>query len=381
VVRQLTGGVAFLLKKHKVDWVNGAGKLTGVTGEEKTVEVTTATGEKKTLTAPRVLLATGSVPTELPFLKFDGKRIVDSTGALTFPEVPKHLVVIGGGVIGLELGSVWLRLGAKVTVVEFQDRIVPMMDKQIGQELYKTLVKQGMEFKLATKCLGAETKGAWTVVKAEEIATGNKFQIEADYVLVATGRRPYSDGLGLENVGISKDKVGRVDISDHFETSAKGVYAVGDLVRGAMLAHKAEEEAVVCVEMMAGQHPHINYDNIPGVVYTWPELACVGWTEEEVQAKGLEYKVGTFPFMANGRAKAMEETDGMVKIISDKKTDEVLGIHILGPRASDMIAEAVIAKEFRASAEDIARTSHAHPTLAEVMKEAALAVDKMQRNL
>jgi dihydrolipoamide dehydrogenase len=311
-------------------------------------------------------------------LKFDGKSIVSSTEALEFTEVPKHLVVIGGGVIGLEMGSVWSRLGAKVTVIEFQDRIAAVCDKAASQELYKALSKQGIEFKLAHKCLGAKAAGQWLVVEAEDMKTGSKINLECDKILVATGRRPFSDGLGLETLGIERDKAGRVQIDSHFQTKAPGVYAVGDLVQGPMLAHKAEEEGIAAVEIIAGQAGHVNYDAIPNVIYTWPELASVGATEEEVQAKGTPYHVGTFPFMANGRAKAMDEVEGMVKIIAHAQTDRVLGVHIVGPRASDMIAEAVAVMEFGGSAEDIARTSHAHPTLAEVVKEAAMAVDKRQ---
>ncbi|MBC7693217.1 MAG: dihydrolipoyl dehydrogenase [Methylotenera sp.] len=377
VVRQLVNGVAGLFKKHKIETVTGHGKLAGLEGDLKKVEVETETG-KRTLLAPRILLATGSEATQLPFLPFDGKRVLSSTEALEIPEVPKHLVVIGGGVIGLELGSVWSRLGAKVTVIEFQDRIVPGVDRQAGAELHKSLVKQGLEFKLLTKCLGATKSGDWMLVEAEEIATKNKFTLECDYVLVSTGRRPYTAGLGLETFGITTDKMGRIGIDSHFQTSAPGIYAVGDIVAGPMLAHKAEEEGIAAIEIMAGQAGHVNYEAIPNVVYTWPELACVGATEEELQERGVEYKAGSFPFMANGRAKAMDETDGFVKILADAKTDRVLGVHIVGARASDMIAEAVAVMEFGGSAGDIARTSHAHPTLPEIMKEAAMAVSKRQ---
>ena len=380
IVRQLTGGIGGLFKKNKIESVIGHGKLAGTDGDLKKVEVKTDIGIR-TLLAKKVLLATGSEATPLPFLPFDGKKVLSSTEALEIPEVPKHLVVIGGGVIGLELGSVWLRLGSKVTVVEFQDRIVPGADKQMGTELYKSLVKQGMEFKLATKCLGAKDDGKWMVVEAEEIATQTKFKLECDYILVSTGRRPYTENLGLDTLGIKTDKMGRVEINAHYQTAAAGVYAVGDIVTGPMLAHKAEEEGIAAVEIMAGQAGHVNYDAIPSVVYTWPELASVGATEEEVKVKGTAYNVGTFPFMANGRAKAMDETEGFVKIIADAKSDRVLGVHIVGPRASDMIAEAVAVIEFAGSAEDIARTSHAHPSLAEAVKEAAMAVAKRQIHL
>ncbi len=377
VVRQLTGGIAGLLKKNGVEHITGKGKLAGLNGDFKVVEVTSDSGTR-TLLSQRVLLATGSEPSSLPFLPFDGKRVVSSTEALELPEVPKHLAVVGGGVIGLELGSVWLRLGAKVTVIEYSDRIASVCDKQVGQELYKSLLKQGMEFKLAHKCLGAKKSGQWMVVEAEELATGQKTSIECDYILVSTGRKPYSEGLGLESLGIERDKAGRVPVGEHYETSVPGVFAVGDLIIGPMLAHKAEEEGIAAVEIMAGQAGHVNYEAIPNVIYTWPELASVGATEEEVQARGTAYRVGTFPFMANGRAKAMEETEGLVKVIADAESDRVLGVHILGPRASDMIAEAAAVMEFGGSAEDIARTCHAHPTLSEVLKEAALAVEKRQ---
>jgi dihydrolipoamide dehydrogenase len=378
VVRQLTTGIAGLFKKNKVEWAQGAGKITGKEGENYLVEVK---GEKvRTLSAPRILLATGSEPTALPFLPFDEKRVVSSTGALSIPEVPKHLVVIGGGVIGLELGSVWLRLGARVTVVEFMDRILPPCDQQVSAELQKALIKQGMEFRLGTKCLGSTQDKNGLLISVEEIATGTKSQIECDYVLVATGRKPYSANLGLENVGLATNKGGRVEIDTHFQTTVPGIYAVGDLVDGPMLAHKAEEEAIAAVELMAGQAGHVNYDAIPNVIYTWPELASVGATEEEVKARGIAYKVGTFPFMANGRAKTMDETEGLVKVIADATTDRVLGVHIVGPRASDIIPEAVATMEYGGSAEDIARTCHAHPTLSESLKEAALAVDKRTIN-
>lgn len=381
VVRQLTNGVAGLFKKHKVEHVIGKGKLIkgGLSGQHW-VEVVGESGSR-TLAAPRVLLATGSTPVELPFLKFDGKRILSSTEALEIPAVPKHLVVVGGGVIGLELGSVWLRLGAKVTVVEFLDHIAGASDAQMSRELHKSLTKQGMEFRLAHKCLGAKAKGEWLNVEIEELASGTKSALEADYVLVSTGRRPYSDGLGLEDFGIARDKAGRVEINEHFETPVPGIFAIGDLVRGPMLAHKAEDEGVAAVELMAGQAGHVNYEAIPNVIYTWPELASVGASEEELKSRGVEYRAGTFPFIANGRAKAMEEVEGLVKILADATTDRILGVHIVGPRASDMIAEAVAVMEFGGSAEDIARTCHAHPTLAEVMKEAAMAVDKRQIHL
>ena len=383
VVRQLVNGIAGLFKKNKVDGLYGRGKLLAPQGDLHQVEVQDEENpsKKTTYSTRKVLLATGSEPTALPFLPFDGKQVLSSTEALELNEVPKHLVVIGGGVIGLELGSVWHRLGAKVTVVEFQDRLCSVLDKQMSSELYKSLTKQGIEFRLATKCLGASPSGQWMVVQLEELATGAKSQLECDKILVATGRRPYSEGLGLENLKLKTDKAGRVEVDAHYQTAAKGIYAVGDLITGPMLAHKAEEEGIAAVEIMAGQAGHVNYEAIPNVIYTWPEVATVGYSEEELQAKGKEYKVGTFPFIANGRAKAMEETEGLVKIISDKKTDRLLGMHIIGPWASDLIAEGVSVLEFGGSAEDIARSCHAHPTLSEVVKEAALAVDKRQIHL
>lgn len=374
-VRQLTNGIAGLFKKNGIVSLSGVGKLVGVSGDLKKVEVDSETG-KRVLEAPRVLLATGSEPSELPFLKFDGKKVISSTEALSLPSAPNHLVVIGGGVIGLELGSVWLRLGAKVTVIEYLDRLVPTMDAQLSAEMLKALKKQGMEFKLSTACLGAKEQGAKMVVQVEDRVSSQKSELDCDVILVATGRRAYSDGLGLEALKIERDKQGRVQVNQHFETAVKGVYAVGDLIAGPMLAHKAEEEGIAAVENMAGLAGHVNYEAIPGVVYTWPELASVGATEEELKKVAKEYKVGTFPFMANGRAKSMDEIEGLVKVLADAKTDRVLGVHIIGPRASDMIAEAVMAMEFSASSEDIARTCHAHPTLAEVMKEAAMAVEK-----
>jgi dihydrolipoamide dehydrogenase len=380
VVRQLTTGIAGLFKKNGITFINGKGRLDGTEGAMKKIVVKTAEGEQK-LTATKVLLATGSEPIELPFLKFDGKDVVSSTEALEFPQVPKHLVVVGGGVIGLEMGSVWARLGAKVTVVEFNEWIAGGSDRQISNELMKSLMKQGLEFKLGHKCLGATKKGDWLMVEVEDRKTGQKFALEADKVLVSTGRRPYSEGLGLETMGIERDPQGRVPVSEHYETSAEGVHAVGDLIVGAMLAHKAEEEGIAAVEFIAGKHGHVNYQAIPNVIYTHPELASVGWTEEEVKERGVPYKVGTFPYMANGRAKAMEEAEGMVKIVSHAQTDRVLGIHIVGARAGDLIAEGVAMMEFGATSEDIAQSSHAHPSLAETMKEAALAVNKRQIHL
>ncbi len=378
IVKQFTGGIAGLFKKNKVESVIGRGKIVPGSGGAHQVQVTSDSGETRTLSAKRILIATGSEPTALPFLPFDGKRILSSTEALDIPEVPKHLVVIGGGVIGLELGSVWKRLGAKVTVVEFQDRLLASVDHQVGAELHKSLVKQGLEFRLATKCLGATLKegNPWVVVQLEDRATQAKSQLECDKVLVSTGRKPYTQGLGLQGTAIQMDPQGRIQVDAHFQTTIEGIYAVGDVIAGPMLAHKAEEEGIAAVEIMAGQAGHVNYSAIPNIIYTWPELASVGATEEELKAQNIPYRAGTFPFLANGRAKTMEETEGLVKILAHAQTDQVLGVHIVGARASDMIPEAVSVMEFGGSAEDIARTCHAHPTLSEIVKEAALAVDR-----
>jgi dihydrolipoamide dehydrogenase len=373
VVKQLTQGIAGLFKKNKIEWAQGMGKFAGIEGDNKIVEVEGVLG-KRTLKAPKVLIATGSEAIELPNLKFDGKKIISNVEALNLNEVPAHLVVVGGGVIGLELGSVWKRLGSKVTVVEFSDKLLAVMDQQIANEAKKSLIKQGLEFKFNTQAMSATQSGNKMMLEVMDRATQAKETIECDIILVATGRRPYSDGLALDKIGLGTDERGRVDINDHFETKVKGVYAVGDTVRGPMLAHKAEEEGIAAVEIMAGQAGHVNYNAIPWVVYTWPEIAGVGPTEEELKQKGIEYKSGSFPFMANGRAIAMDESEGLVKVLADAKTDRVLGVHIFGPRASDLIAEATTVMEYGGSAEDIARTCHAHPTLSETVKEAALAV-------
>jgi dihydrolipoamide dehydrogenase len=376
IVKDLTGGVAYLFKKNKIEWIQGKGKITGA----NSIEVTGSDG-KKTVNAKNIVLATGSAANALPGVEFDEKMIVSSTGALALEKVPKHLVVIGGGVIGLELGSVWLRLGAKVTVVEYTNRICGSMDSQMTKKLHQILEKQGMEFYLESKVTGVKPgKGEATVI-FEGLTSKEQKTLTADVVLVATGRRPYSDGLGLEELGIEKDKSGVVMVNEHYQTKFPSVFAIGDLIPGPMLAHKAEEEGVAVAEIIAGQHGHVNYETCPGVVYTWPELASVGATEDQLKEKGVAYKAGSFPFSANGRAKALGSTDGMVKVLADKETDRVLGVHILGPRASDMIAEACVAMEFAASAEDIARTFHGHPTLSEVMREAALNVDKLAREM
>lgn len=366
VVLDLTKGIEGLFKKNKVAYVKGKGTVKSAT--EVLVD------GKEVLKTKRILIATGSEVTPLPGVKIDEKKIVSSTGALALEAVPEHLVVVGGGVIGLELGSVWKRLGAKVTVIEFLDRIGGAMDGEVSKQFQRLLEKQGMEFKLGMKVTSAEVKGKAVALTIEPAKGGDKESISGDVVLVAIGRRPYTDGLGLDKVGVALDERGRIPVDNHFETKVKGIYAIGDVIAGPMLAHKAEEEGVAAVEIMAGQKSHVYYDAIPGVVYTWPEVANVGKTEEEAKAAGIEYKVGKFPFMANSRSRATGQTDGFVKIIADAKTDRVLGVHIIGPDAGTIIAEAALAMEYGASSEDIARTCHAHPTYNESVKEAALAV-------
>jgi dihydrolipoamide dehydrogenase len=363
VVKANTDGVAFLFRKNKIEWIRGFGRLAGT----DRVEAETAEG-KRTLQAKHILLAPGSVPVELPFLKFDHERIVDSTGALGFPGVPEHLVVIGGGVIGLELGSVWLRLGAKVTVLEMLPTILPGMDAEIVRQADRIFRKQGFDIRTKTKVTGVERKDEQVTVSME-----GADPIEADRVLVAVGRRAYTEGMGLEEAGIKLER-GVIQVDEHYHTGVADIYAIGDAIGGRMLAHKAEEEGVAAVENMAGKPGHVMYEAVANVVYTWPEIASVGMSEEEAREGGREVKIGKFPFSANGRARAMGETDGLVKIIADAKTDRMLGAHILGPRASDLIAELALAMEFHSSAEDIARSVHAHPTLPEAIKEAALGV-------
>jgi dihydrolipoamide dehydrogenase len=365
IVDQLTRGIAGLFDKNKVTRYEGHGTIAG-SGK---VVVKGAEGETE-LTAKHILIATGSKVATLPGIEFDWDLIGGSTQALAYSSVPEHLVVIGAGVIGLELGSVWARLGSKVTVLEYMDRVLPTMDGEISKQARRIFKKQGLTFELGVKVTAARVSEGKCVVEAE-----GRDPITCDRVLVSVGRVPNTDDLGLESVGIELDKRGRIPTDAHFRTSAEGVYAIGDVIAGPMLAHKAEEEGIACVEYVATGHGHINYDAIPNVVYTHPEVASVGRTEEELKADGVDYNKGSFPFLANGRAKALNATDGFVKILADKKTDRVLGVHIIGPRAGDLIAEVAVAVEFGASAEDIARSSHAHPTLAEVVKEAALAVD------
>ena len=367
VVEQLTQGIGFLFKKNKVEAVVGAARITGA-GE------VTVDGKRK-LTAKNILIATGSDVTPLPGVEIDEKRIVSSTGALALTKVPKTMVVIGAGVIGLELGSVWARLGAQVTVVEFLDRILPEMDGELAKMTQRVLTKQKLKFKLGAKVTGAKAGKSGIALTVEPVKDGGKSEkMLADVVLLAIGRRPYSEGLGLEEIGVKRDARGFIEVDGKFQTSVPGLYAIGDVIPGPMLAHKAEEEGVAVVEMMAGQAGHVNYETVPGVVYTWPEIASVGKTEEQLKAEGIEYNVGKFPFTANSRARASDDTDGFVKLLADAKTDRVLGAHALGPDAGTLIHEAVMAMEFGGSAEDMARAFHAHPTLNEAVKEAALAV-------
>lgn len=368
VVKANVDGVAFLMKKNKVDVYKGVGSFF----DKNTIKVTSKDGKSSNLTAENVIIATGSKPTALPFAPFDKKRIISSTEALELKEIPKHLIVIGGGVIGMELGSVYARLGSKVSVVEFLDSLIPTMDGTLGKELFKVTKKLGMEFYLGHRVTSVENKGKEVVLQAEPKDGGAAITLSGDYCLVSVGRRPYTDGLAIENAGIALEK-GRIPVNDHLQTLVPNIYAIGDVVRGAMLAHKAEEEGVMVAEHLAGQKPHINYLLIPGVVYTWPEVASVGYTEEQLKSEGRAYKVGQFPYKALGRARASMDTDGLVKILADKSTDEILGVHIIGARAADMIAAGVTAMEFRAAAEDVARMSHAHPTYMEAVKEACLA--------
>lgn len=365
VVEANTKGVEFLMKKNKIDWLKGAGKV--VAAGQVDVAGTV-------YTTKNIVIATGSDVAVPPGINVDEKRIVSSTGALELSEVPEHLVVIGGGVIGLELGAVWMRLGSKVTVIEYMDKILSTMDGELSKEMQKILTKQGMTFKLGTKVTKADADKKGVTLTLEPAAGGASETLKADVVLVAVGRKAYTDGLGLDAVGVARDERGRVKTDAHFQSNVAGIYAIGDVIAGPMLAHKAEDEGVVLAEMLAGQSGHIDYNLIPSVVYTWPEVASVGQTEEQLKAAGVNYKVGKFPFMANGRARAMNATEGFVKILADAKSDRVLGCHIVGAEAGTLISEVTLAMEFGGSSEDIARTCHAHPTLEEVVKEAALAV-------
>lgn len=366
VVEDLTNGIAFLFKKNKIDYVEGTGKILNAS------EVEVTAGKKKsTLKCENILIATGSDVAPLPGVEIDEKQIVSSTGALALNKVPKSLVVVGGGVIGLELGSVWRRLGAEVTVVEFLDNILPGMDGDVVKQMTRTLKKQGMKFTLGSKVTGAKKTKAAVALTVENNKTGKAEDLKADVVLVAIGRRPYTDGLGLDVAGVTRDERGFIPVDADYQTNVAGIFAIGDVIGGAMLAHKAEEEGVAAVEIMAGQAGHVGYGAIPGVVYTWPEVASVGKTEEQLKADGTAYTVGKFPFTANSRARANADTDGFVKVLAEEGSDKVLGVHIVGPAAGDLIQEAVSVMEFGGSAEDIARTCHPHPGLGEAVKEAA----------
>ncbi|TAF66023.1 MAG: dihydrolipoyl dehydrogenase [Cytophagales bacterium] len=368
VVKQNCDGIVYLMKKNKIDTYYGIGSFK----DKNTINVTASDGTVTTLTTKNAIIATGSKPTPFPNIPLDKKRIISSTEALAFETLPKSLIIIGAGVIGAELGSVYARLGTQVTMIEYLGSMIPTMDATMGKELQKSLSKLGMKFFFNHKVTNINNKGESVDVTAED-KQGKTIQFEAEYCLVCIGRKPYTEALGLENAGVEVDEKGRIKVNEHLETNVKGIYAIGDVVRGAMLAHKAEEEGVFVAEWIVGQKPHINYLLIPNVVYTWPEVASVGYTEEELKAEKIEYKVGTFPFKALGRSRASMDMDGVVKILADKNTDEILGAHIIGPRAADMIAEAVVAMEYRASAEDIARMSHSHPTYTEAFKEACLA--------
>jgi dihydrolipoamide dehydrogenase len=368
VVTQTTQGIDFLMKKNKIEVYHGLGSFK----DKNTVIVTDEKGKSKELSTTKIIIATGSKPASLPFIQLDKKRVITSTEALELKAIPKHLIIIGGGVIGLELGSVYARLGARVSVVEYLDSLIPTMDKTLGRELKKVLKKLGFEYYLKHKVTAVKST-AKTVSVTAESPQGEPVELKGDYCLVSVGRIPYTEGLALENVGIKTDEAGRIEVNEQLQTSSDNIYAIGDVIKGAMLAHKAEEEGVFVAEVMAGQKPHIHYNLIPGVVYTWPEVASVGYTEEQLKEQQRKYKTGSFPYRALGRARASMDIDGQVKVLADAATDEILGVHIIGARAADMIAAAVTAMEYRASAEDVARMSHAHPTYMEAVKEACLA--------
>lgn len=368
VVDQTTKGIQFLMDKNKIEVFQGWGSFKDATH----IDIKGDDGNTQTIEAKHTIIATGSKPSTLPFIEIDKDRIITSTEALKLKEIPKHMIVIGGGVIGLELGQVYKRLGAEVSVIEYMDRIIPGMDAALSKELMKVMKKQKVKFFLSHKVKSVQRSGNDVVIKADD-KKGQEVEFKGDYCLVSVGRRPYTDGLNAEAAGVKLDERGRVEVNEHLQTSTSNIYAIGDVIRGAMLAHKAEEEGTMVAEILAGQQPHINYNLIPGVVYTWPEVAAVGKTEEELKEVGVEYKAGQFPMRALGRARASMDIDGFVKILADAKTDEVLGVHMIGARCADLITEAVTAMEFRASAEDMARMSHAHPTYAEAVKEAALA--------
>ncbi len=371
-IQVLTKGVEFLFKKNKVTYFKGKGVLFS----KNDVVIYESDNKRNNIKAKNIVIATGSTVTSLPSINIDEKNIVSSTGALSFDKVPKKLAVIGGGYIGLEMGSVWSRLGSEVTVIEYLDHITPGMDREISNEFQKILTKQGIKFKMGSRVDSVKNKGSTVLITYTDLKKSKKENIEVDKVLVSVGRKPYTEGLNLTKVGVKKDNQGRIEVNDKLQTSIKNIYAIGDVIKGPMLAHKAEEEGIAVAEILAGQAGHVNYDVIPGVIYTSPEVATVGKTEEQLKSENKSYKVGKFPFLANSRAKVNNETDGFVKILADNKTDKVLGVHIIGPHCGDMIAEMALAMEFGASSEDIARTCHAHPTHTEAIKEAALAVDK-----
>lgn len=367
VVEQTTKGIEFLMNKNKIDTYEGIGSF-----KDKThININSEKGKTQTIEAKHTIIATGSKPASLPFIDIDKKRIITSTELLSLDKMPKHLLIIGGGVIGLELGQVYKRLGADITVIEYMDRIIPTMDKDQSKELKKVLKKQGVKFALSHQVTSVDKKGENIIVKAKD-KKGKQVEFKGDYCLVSVGRRPYTDGLDVEKAGVKINEKGKIKVNENLQTSAENIYAIGDVIKGAMLAHKAEEEAVFVAETLAGEKPHVDYNLIPGVVYTWPEVASVGKTEDQLKEDKIEYKTGKFPMRALGRSRASGDIDGFVKILADKKTDEVLGVHMVGARAADMIAEAVVAMEYRASAEDIARISHAHPTYTEAIKEAAM---------
>ena len=370
-VQVLTKGIEFLFKKNKVTYIKGKGVIFS-----KQDVVVYNNNEKKNYKAKNIVIATGSCPTSIPGIDIDEKNILSSTGALSLSSVPKSLTVIGGGYIGLEMGSVWSRLGAEVTVVEYLDHITPGMDREVSKEFQKILSKQGIKFKLNTKVTSVKKQSSQIEVECQDKMSNEKYAINTDKVLIAVGRKPYTDGLNLNKIGVKKDNQGRIEVNKKLQTSIKNIYAIGDVIQGPMLAHKAEEEGIAVTEILAGQAGHVNYDIIPGVIYTSPEVASVGKTEEQLKTQNVSYKIGKFPFLANSRAKVNNETEGFVKILADMNTDKVLGVHIIGPHCGDMIAEMALAMEFGASSEDIARTCHAHPTHTEAIKEAALAVDK-----
>ena len=371
-IQVLTKGVEFLFKKNKVTYFKGKGVLFS----KNDIIVYESDNKRTNINSKNIVIATGSEPTSIPGIDIDEKNIVSSTGALSFSEVPKKLAVIGGGYIGLEMGSVWSRLGSDVTVIEYLDHITPGMDREISNEFQKILTKQGIKFKLGSKVQSVDKKGNLVSIKYTNLENSKEEILDFDKVLVSVGRKPYTEGLNLTKVGVKKDSKGRIEVNEKLQTAISNIYAIGDVIKGPMLAHKAEEEGIAVAEILAGQAGHVNYDVIPGVIYTSPEVATVGKTEEQLKKENKSYKVGKFPFMANSRAKVNNETDGFVKILADSKTDKVLGVHIIGPHCGDMIAEMALAMEFGASSEDIARTCHAHPTHTEAIKEAALAVDK-----